>query len=377
MLQRQFLRVVGGFALLSAIGAATKADQQGVRIRPEKTEIPRPAATAPLDLSTGTPVVTVTINKHLSLKLLVDTGSYATRFDKNLVRRMNLGPVESGFVRIDSLVVGGATFTGVKVQVVEPGDTPLDPRKYSGSLGLSVFADCLMRLDYAEAKLVLFPGELRPADGKNTFDYRSPDGLVTFPLSLGGVTVDVTVDTGSQEAFTLARALKGKVKVGTRSPLARDKGRYLTDVDLAAPTLAGSVSIGRHRLEACPVDFHDGASILGHQILKQFTLRIDQKNRRVQFVRAGTDPVTVMAPSRFGLVFERKGNKLLVAQVLPGTQAQKLGVRRGDSIIALEHSLVSALSDKAIRRLLHAEDYLVIKIDRSGAHLLMGLDAKK
>lgn len=384
MRHKQFLRIVSGFALLSLVDAgslcpAAGAGPEDIQNRPEKIQFPPPAATARLDSSAGVPVVSVTINEHLTLKVRIDTGSYATRFDKHVVRRLGLGPVESGYVRIESLGLAGAVFSGVKVKVVEPDPKPIDPaegvRKYSGSLGLSLFADCLLSLDFPRSQLSIRRGDLPAADGQSILDYKNSGGLVTFPLSVGGVSTDFILDTGSPQAFTLAKSLRDKVKVGPRSTLAPKKETYFTDIDLAAPTLSGTVSIGSHRLIECPATFHDGASILGSKVLKHFLVTIDQKNRRVLIGRNRKAPIKMSARSRFGLVFERRGHALIVAHVFPGSNAEASVIKEGDSVIELGHRKVLDLSNKALRRMLREAEYLVFKIDYAGAHLLVGLDA--
>ena len=381
MRQRQWLRIVSGFALLSLFEAgslclAAGAGPEELQNRPEKIQFPPPAATAHLDFSAGVPVVSVTINEHLTIKVRIDTGSYASRFDKHLVQRLGLGPVESGYVRIDSLGLAGAVFTGVKVKVVEAATDSVDgAKKYSGSLGLSLFADCLLSLDFPRSQLSIRRGDLPAADGQGILDYKNSGGLVTFPLSVGGVATEFILDTGSRQAFTLAKSLRGKVKVTTRSPLAPKKNIYFTDVDLAEPILPGTVSIGSHRLIECPVTFHDGPSNLGSNVLKHFLVTIDQKNRRVLIGRNWKAPISLVVRSRFGLVFERQGRALIVVHVFPESTAEASVVKVGDSVIELGRRGVLDLSNKALRSLLREAEYIVLKIDYSGVHLLVGLDA--
>jgi hypothetical protein len=147
------------------------------------------------------------------------------------------------------------------------------------------FPGWVVSIDFAGAKLLIEDGEL-PATGPATFEWKSDEPIPTVPLKLADVEVRAHVDSGSGSGITLSTAVAAKLPL-TEKHLDKDPARF---VDSSFPVtyakLEAPVSIGKMVLATPSIRYHDGSSPanIGQDVLKAFIIRIDARNRRIQFV---------------------------------------------------------------------------------------------
>ena len=288
---------------LSQPSAYAQMESAGTR-PPEHTELRSPSVSVPMDSWGGRPVVLAGINGEGPFRLLIDTGTTAAAIlDDDLAKKLGIptadetalhGSVGEGdLLEVETITIGDAEFSKVRaIRSDFSGFMPPGPKTPDGILGLPLFEDCLLTLDYPGSKVIFQLGELPPPNGE-TIEY-SPDKQrdfgVTIELSVAGVTVKAHVDTGSPAFVALPISFEEKLPLADKP---RVVGRARTpqgESEIRLATLDGTVKIGAHEFVRPKLEFNDlgpmvkyGCGNVGSRLLKDFALTLDQRNRRARF----------------------------------------------------------------------------------------------
>ena len=298
-------------ATIGTVCAPTAAGDEPGNVEsasPKTTVLGGPVVSVPMDSWGPRPVVLAKINGKGPFRFHLDTGtSVPIVLDKQLVaelgipltagKQTDLPMPDGGEVEVGIVAIGDARFSRIRGSVSDlRGFMQGLPGAPDGILGLPLFEDCLLTLDYPEREVRLETGELAAPDGE-TIEYsadRQHDYGVTIELSVAGTPVKAHLDTGSPGFISLLSEwqeklpLKGKPRVVgmARTPEGSSEVR--------AATLDGIVKMGRHEFTDPDIDFVDlgpmkryGAGNIGSRLLRQFAVTVDQKNRRVRFRRPG------------------------------------------------------------------------------------------
>ena len=277
--------------------------EPGPTAAPKHTELHKPTVSVPMDNWGNRPVVLVKVNGQGPFRLLLDTGtSFAAVLDDDLVERANIPTTskapaigsggEPDLVEVKTITIGDAEFSKVKVRRADFSSfMPPGPKTPEGILGLPLFADCLLTLDYPGRKVILESGEL-PDAGGDIIEY-SPDKErdfgVTIEMSVAGVPVKAHVDTGSPEFVTLLTKMQDKLPL-TGKPIVVGMARTPSGgSEVRAATLDGTLKIGTHEFVKPKIAFADlgpmvdhNCGNVGYRMLKDFSVTLDQKNRRLR-----------------------------------------------------------------------------------------------
>lgn len=186
-----------------------------------------------------------------------------------------------------TVTLGGATFHDVRLLV---RDLPQRPDgsgpEIDGVLGIGLFQDHLLTLDYPARRVRIEKGELPPADGREVLGFESPRGIPQIRLKVGDVEVETDVDSGNMNGeLVLPSTYIGKVPLDGE-PRVVGKGRTgFNEFEIKQAPLKGSVSVGTRSVERPRVDFVElfPHANIGHAFLSRFAVTIDQKNRRIRF----------------------------------------------------------------------------------------------
>lgn len=174
---------------------------------------------APADLALSLFVVDVQINGQGPFRMLLDTGSAATLVTPAVAERFPLSfdPAGGGLVIdalgqagqtgrlvIDQLVLGAAVFEQFDARVVELPDfgVPVD-----GILGMPLFAELLLELDYEASAVRISRGTLGPVDGCTIQPLINDGGRPAIALGLGDETFVATLDSGFNRTIGLPTAI--------------------------------------------------------------------------------------------------------------------------------------------------------------------------
>jgi hypothetical protein len=155
---------------------------------------------------------------------------------------------------------------------------------------MPLFGEILLTLDYSEGQLRIARGELPDPDGKEVLGFQRAHGI-RVPITVGPVTIDADVDTGSPAAVSLPEEYMEKLPLEGK-PVQVGKARTVTaEFPVYGATLKGAVQIGAHRLENPSLRFNRLPNAnLGGEVLGRFAITIDQRNRRIRFTEKPSGP---------------------------------------------------------------------------------------
>ena len=300
---RKSLLAVLAAALSAAISAAQEPGMHGEDQKPKRIELAGPEISVPMHLEKGRPVVDVMLNGKGPLPFVLDTGAGGTVLESDLVRELGLptvGEVHIGDpihphglaakqVKIDRLAIGGLTLSGTTATAVENSGF----REHLGArgvLGMPLFSELLLTIDYAGGEVRIARGELPDPDGRDILSFRQ-DHTIRVPITVGAVAIEADVDSGSPAAVSLPEEFMEKLPLDGK-PVQIGKARTVTaEFPVYGATLKGAVMIGSHRLDNPALRFNKLPNAnIGGEVLGRFAITIDQKNRRIRFREKGSGP---------------------------------------------------------------------------------------
>ena len=256
----------------------------------------------PMKFGEGMPTVEVMVNGQGPFLFGFDTGAQAgPRLDASLVEKLKLkasgqvqamdtsrrNPQTSETFKLDSLSVGDLRFADVTVASRNYQNSPR-PLKVDGILGLNLFADYLVTLDFPGKKLRLEKGDLPTSDGADVLDYKNDAGIAEVDLTVGDKKIKAHLDSGNAigafvfpTAFTEKLAFVGEPRVVGRARSASG------DMEIKQVQLKDTVKLGRHEFPDPTITYPALGDIgnVGIKTLSQFVITFDQKNERVRLTR--------------------------------------------------------------------------------------------
>ena len=364
-----------------------------ISFEPRKTYIPERRAVIPFELAKNTPLVEVYVNDQGPYSFILDTGSTGLMFSHKLVAQINArikpvdlvlntssGKLELGRARHVKLVrIGGVEFHDLDAGVIN-----LDRYSKSASipvqgvLGMQLFANCQLTLDYLSHKLVL-----EAIDEANKLCSAKSNVLPLKWLGYGTVAVPVTVnrqilwcliDTADGYGITLPYEKSKTLPLAT--PVSKLPHRIVTlyrSTKMYAARLKGSLLLGCHELASPIISFQqDSTPQMGARMLKHFIVTIDQQAMMARFIREDNAPIEPSPPIRHhGFYFEREAGLWVVTKAIEGIDLGKLGLQVGDRVIRVNNMPTAELSKKQLQALVDENDALTLEVNRSEKRVLV------
>jgi hypothetical protein len=165
----------------------------------------------PLRIEGGVPVIELMVNAEGPFLFVIDTGAEGgPRLDSSLMEKLGLkpsgqmpdgdpsgrSPRMADTVKLDFLEVGGLRFTDVAATSKDYKNSPR-PLPADGIIGLALFKDYLVTLDFPARVLRIRRGELPKADGAEILDYQVEHGVPSVELNVGTATIMAHLDCGN------------------------------------------------------------------------------------------------------------------------------------------------------------------------------------
>lgn len=297
-----FASIVAG---LSA--GAARADAPAPRVIRRVAVAPREAvvfdgaeASVAASVDHGIPIVSATINGQ-ALQWGIDTGAGAP-VSLEITRAESLGLSKIGEAHAGDpsgrnllvlpiyggadVSLGGVTFRNITVLGREGAIRPY----LDGILGLDLFQNHLLRLDYGRGEVRLSQAELPAADGLAVHEYAPARRLVELALTVGAQTLVTHLDTGNTvaplilpaEAAVHAPRKGGPRRIGTAHTI--NNAIDMFEIDLDAPVKLDNQVLPLRT--ACYPSAADAAN-LGSLAFAGGAVAIDQKNRRIAIEMRG------------------------------------------------------------------------------------------
>lgn len=379
----------GDWANLAAAEASQTPPTR--RVCPEKTILHQPV-TVPMTLTSGIPEVEVRINGRGPFRFILDTGASSLTVSQELAERLALPTVTStkitsvtpvasvdlGHPRtVRELRLGSAVFQNIDAAAADLSS--LQMGQLDGILGISVFADCRLTLDYPAKRIVLEPphvpappprpGEVLPARALGLH-------LLTVPVKVQDQTLWCLLDSGSNGRLTVPQAQADDLPVAATAT--NETPSHMFGGKQAATKLARlscSAYLGRWELARPIIDVADhGQLILGGGILEHFAVTIDSQAQTVRLTRKGDQPIPSPPPLKsLGLKLHRQGQAWIITGPQHGVDLDALGLKVADRILRIERHPVARLSQAGLEAMMRDKDALQLDLERNGRRLSLRL----
>ena len=257
----------------------------------------------PLKIGDGLPTLEVMINGQGPFLFGFDTGAQGgAHIDTSLVEKLKLqstGQVQatdpsrrnfqtSETYKLESVTVGGLRLTDVAAVGRNLQNSPR-PLKVDGILGLNVFADYLVTLDFPAKKLRFEKGELPKSDGAEIVDYKNEAGIAQVELSVGDKKIKAHLDSGNAigafvfpTSFAETLSFAGEPRVVGRARSATG------EMEIKQVQIKDVIKLGRHEFVDASIVYPALGDLgnVGFKTLGQFVLTFDQQHERVRLVRS-------------------------------------------------------------------------------------------
>jgi hypothetical protein len=266
-------------------------------------------------------------------------------------------------VDVDSIRVGGALLAGltaVSADGVLGGEV-------DGVLGLSALAGLLVTVDAGAGTLTLARGSLPAPNGRDLLPLVPLDGywgigrLWGVEIDAGGTKATAVLNLLSPGAVSAAPRLASAARFSSApAAVGRVMGPMIGRVERRVGRLEGDLRIGGYTLERplvsvfpVPPQLPESWS-LGAAVLRSFAVTFDQRARVVRLARADASPIPAPPPVRdfgFDAGAGPGGGAYAVRFVIPGSAAERAGIREGDELLLADGKAPASLDAATWRAL--------------------------
>jgi hypothetical protein len=264
----------------------------------------------PMRFRGSMPVVDVYVNGEGPFLFAIDTGGQGqARADTTLVEKLKLkkiGQVQASdgsgnnsltldLVGMDTLRIGDMEFKKLEALTRNYNRSPR-LSKIDGILGLNLFADHLLTLDYPNKKVIIEKSELPAANGQNILNFGNADGIASIELNIGGEKLNAHIDSGNMVgASVLPSKLVEKQEIIGQPQVVGQARTVSNTFEIKQAKLKGSIRFGQFEFKQPLVTYPSPRSAnIGSQLLKEFAITFDQKNKRLKLKRTiAEQPQTV------------------------------------------------------------------------------------
>jgi hypothetical protein len=410
---RCFPEIVGVFFSLlcaSLIGCRWQGGTDRFVTSPSRTVLPAPAKVGLCSPSDKLPLIEASINGGGPHLYLLDTGTDYLILSRRSLAEVKAQPLATTVVihspggpsflstecRVNALRIGSAEFRHLTACSADLSNVEAAMgRELGGVLGIPVFADCRLTIDYPAGQVLLEPSTTRSrpeGQGGSVFALElEPGGIPHLFLDIQGHNVRTKIDSGSSCAFTIPIALLQQLHTNS-APVRAGTGTVGVgnSIPVCAMRLPGSIFLGEHEFVRPIVEVANrGPAVLGHGALKYFRVSIDLRKKEASFTRTEPGPIGPPPPIRHcGFSYERRGDHMLVTGSItdslsrPNTGSsgprpdfpsgttkgeaslRQIGLRQGDEVVAVNGIGSSELSEERLRDLADAHDVLTVDLIR-------------
>lgn len=253
----------------------------------------------PLNLSTGLPIVEARVNGQGPFRLGIETGANFIILTPDTVSKLGLtrtgGPDDLPAYNVQSIEIGPARFIDLPVSAMRFAQQGID-----GVLGLPLYRDLLMTIDYPAARFRLSRGSLPEPDGQQVLPLKKVGPFWSLPVTLAGQRMDAILDTRSTGGIGLTPASAANVRFdGDLRVIGRARGAAIPETEVKAGKVAGDLVVGRYTVSAPSVAVRPlppgfpTEPVLGSRLLRNFVVTLDQRNARLKLERSAEGAITL------------------------------------------------------------------------------------
>ena len=296
---RRFLRFLRPLLVMAAIITWVSGHTQQAHSADSAPKFP---IEIPMRVEGGMFAIELMVNGKGPFLFAIDTGAEGgPRLDSSLMEKLGLkssgqmrdgdpsgrSPQMAETVKLDSIEVGGLRFTAVAATSKNYKNSPR-PLAADGIIGLGLFADYLVTLDFPAKMVRISRGELPKADGAEILDYQTEHGVPSVDLGVGNTKIKAHLDSGNRIGeFVFPTSFVEKL-TQTSKPLVVGRARSASgEMEIKQVQIKELVRLGRHEFPDATITFPalGDTGNVGAKILSQFAVTFDQKNQRVRLTR--------------------------------------------------------------------------------------------
>jgi len=305
----QYFIILSGISSILLSSCARSVPRETL-IKGERAEFELGFLRAPFSTG-GIPIIECSNVKGDSWRFLIDTGSAGTIVSKKFAEKKGnrtrstlpytLVGGRSGRVRPDRIIriselrlgsaeKGSVVFRGFDAFVV---DSTMKMLSVDGLLGLPLFSNCLLTIDYSAKALLLEHGALK-LDSPHTISFRIGfDNLIYVPIEVAGQQEWALFDTGCNGELSVPEEHWENFPI-TNSIFKNVKSVQASGFNIGGVSttkfgrLQGFVNLVGHKFKNPLVTQNEGKSFrIGSGLLGDFKFTIDQRNRLMSLSRVG------------------------------------------------------------------------------------------
>jgi predicted aspartyl protease len=322
------------------------------------------------------PVVNLFLNNQGPFSFLVDTGATGNLISPLVAQQLGIkGQSELPVGSSNDIVVKAKED---KLQNIRIGKTELkDKQVYitnlpdglpiQGLLGGGLFDQFIVKIDYANKRISLFDRQKFKYTGIGTtlpLVFLGTTKIPMIKLSLDGYNGNFLLDTGFAGGLSLNPNF---VKNNRLLERYRKRVNVIVGQNIAGDvkawnTRSEKIELGNTFINNAIISLSDAPinpnlksrkddGRVGNEILSQFNIIIDYQNKRAIFEKN----INYGKPSIFnliGLITKRSGQTIAIIDVIPNSNAARLGIQPGNTILAINDRSVQQLDPFQSRMLL-------------------------
>jgi hypothetical protein len=286
-----------------ALALSPRALQDGETVEldldPEVVELLEEVAHIPFSTngSRPIPVVEAMVNGEGPFRFYYDTGASVCVLDSGFVERLGIeilgqtkigdhtasDRIDADQVEIDSLELEGIRFE--RIPAVAFDRSAFGGGDIQGVLGLPLFRDHLLTVDYGKGRLEI-SSETLPEEGQGILPYGG--GLLPeIKITLGGQEHSIHIDSGSPGGFTLPASVVQGLAHKTEPTLVGRARTVNSEFEIWSVQLDATLDFAGIEYADPVVGYNEilPLGLVGYQVLKDLVLSIDQRSKRVRFLR--------------------------------------------------------------------------------------------
>ncbi|MBL8069051.1 MAG: PDZ domain-containing protein [Armatimonadetes bacterium] len=296
-----------------------------------------------------------------------------------------VGVFEAPTVKVTSLKMGEVKFDTEGKEVVQMPDEDYTLNygtHCDGIMGLEVIAHRITTIDFQQSKFIFHPDSYDISQFKG-----QPGKIVLKMLPIGNNSIELQAKAPNGKKLNLALDTGNAFYSTTHKDSLERIGLWKTGVKpnyvKQSFVASGAVDSWDLELENMNIFGHDvpysvwniidrpasdaeGDGTVGFGFLKNFIITVDME-RRLVMLENFTGQVSTPKTGDVGFYafFDPRSNRMVITRVLPGSPAERAGIKRGDYLVSIEGQEVQAMGFRALLRVLEGEPGSIIHVATS------------
>ena len=249
-----------------------------------------------LDVRHGIPIVHVYIDHQGPFTFVVDTATSGPAIvSPNVTAKLGLKAEGKESITdlqgrkrraLDVTRLGSLEIAGMEIKAVPAivNNLPGTAHNYDGVLGLELFRDYLLTIDFPHRRLQITSGALSAGKDPNVIPCRTDIGIPTIKIRFQGYEVEGAIDTGAPGLIIPESLAKHLTFVESPEVIASDETQ-VGKFQVWGARMAGDIHFARFGFERPYIGISSALWIsdLGSATFMDFSLTIDQRNQLVRF----------------------------------------------------------------------------------------------